>query len=123
MTTVQTLKAALYSLLDACTTSSVYGGQVPETATYPYVHFKLPTSNDHEHREDFVLEVQCWDKSYNSSGVETLAQNVDYKLNRSNYNSTGINFTTYRINRITLPSDDEFQGRELKYLVKAYLTT
>jgi hypothetical protein len=116
------LANAMYTLIDTATTASVYYGQVPSSAGYPYAHFKFSNSNDHEGREDIIMNVHCWDKNYGSSDVDTLMQNIDHAINRYNYNSTDINFTIYRINRMTLPSDDEFQGKELKYLVKAYLT-
>jgi hypothetical protein len=124
MKTFRDLKVAMYSIFTAISTSySYYSGQVPENASYPYAHFSFDQSNDVEGREDFIMNVQVWDKNYGSSDVDTLMNAIDQKLNRSNYHSTGINFTIYRINRMSLPSDDEFQGRELKYLVKAYLTT
>lgn len=131
MKTVNDLLYSIYTLINNATTEAVYKGQVPESATYPYVHFQLSNSNDNQGREDFILNINCWDKDYSSITLNNLVDTVDRAVNRHWINTTGstaststgkINACFYRINRMKLPSDDEFQGTELKYVVKTYLT-
>lgn len=95
--------------------------QAPEGTAYPYITYNLPNSNEQEFREDFILEVNIWDKSSDTTALETLTDNVDKKINRLKYIDENMQVSFYRINRMMIPDPDpNIRRRELRYQVKTY---
>lgn len=89
---------------------------------FPYVVYSLPTSNEVEHREDFILEINLWDYGADTTALEELTQNMDDALNRKHYLATGLLVVIYRINRMMIPDPDPaIRRRELRYQVKTYM--
>lgn len=89
---------------------------------YPYVTYRLPTSNEIEHREDFILEINLWDQGADTMVLEELTQNMDDALNRKHHLDTGLLVTIYRINRMMIPDpDQEIRRRELRYQARVYM--
>ncbi len=100
-----------------------YLEEAPKDATYPYVVYRLPTSTEEEHREDFILEVSLWDRGLDTTAVEGLTANVDAALNRMKHLAPALDMqvSVYRINRLMIPDPDPMiRRRELRYQLKAY---
>jgi hypothetical protein len=101
---------------------------VPENQVveYPYVVYNLPNSEEIvDRREDFILEVDVWDKPIDGSTValQTLADTIHQKLNRLTYtdNANGWSSRFYLVNRLMLPDPDPMiRRRQLRYEIKVY---
>jgi hypothetical protein len=103
-------------------TPKVYLEQAPAKTPFPYVVFNLPNSDEAEFREDFVLEVDVWDKSPDTTALETLTVSIDQALSRLKHLDTNFQASFYRVSRLMLPDDDPtIRRRQLRYQVKAYL--
>lgn len=77
------LMTALYQRIDEAHEHSTYRTQAPEKATYPYSVFKLmPISNTEKDRDDYMLEISCWDKPEGTSDARALemADNIRKSL-------------------------------------------
>ncbi|WP_373894462.1 DUF3168 domain-containing protein [Virgibacillus sp. CBA3643] len=68
------LMTALYQRINEAHEYSTYKNMASQTATYPYVIYKLlPISPTESGRDDYTLEVSCWDKLEGTSFVEVEA--------------------------------------------------
>lgn len=109
----------------------VFLERAPDKTQFPYVTYNLPTSDEQENREDFILEVDIWDNKTDTTVLETLTSTIDGNgaitgatgLNRLHHYENGVlQADFYRINRLQLPDPDEkIRRRQLRYEVKAYL--
>jgi hypothetical protein len=80
------LMKALYAQIDGAHAYKTYRTQAPETVIvngekvptpYPYVVYKLlPIQNTEKDRDDYTLEVSCWDKSNSDINVIQIADSV-----------------------------------------------
>lgn len=99
----------------------VYHQQAPTKRIYPYVVFNLPNSFDNENQEVFVLDVDVWDYTEDTTALETLSSTLWKALNRYRHLDEDIQFSIYRSTRLP-PLDDDpmFKRRklifELRYL-------
>lgn len=92
-----------------------------QSTPFPYVTYKLPTSTEEGHREDFILEVDIWDNNSNTFNLEQLTTSIDKALNRETYIDSNIQVSIYRINRLMIPDTDEtIRRRQLRYQCKVY---
>lgn len=103
----------------------IYLESAPQGATFPYVVYALPTSDENERREDFILEINIWDKPVDGSTVslQTLSDQIDQELNRlvfiDHVNDWLARF--YRINRLMIPDPDStIRRRQLRYEIRSY---
>lgn len=117
----------MINLLELITTklkevnSRVYLEQAPERTEFPYLVYTLPNSTEQEQREDFILAITVWDDSNDTVILETLADNVDKKINRLKYIDGNIQVCFYRINRLMLTDPNpNIRRRELRYQAKTY---
>lgn len=102
----------------------VYAEWAPQDGAFPYVVYRLPTSNESGWREDFILEVDIWDRPDDGSTVplQELADRIDQALHRRRYTSpegwtTGI----FRINRLMVPDPDPLiRRRQLRYELRTF---
>lgn len=114
------LKKVIFSLLKSVH-SRVYFVDAPEDETFPYVVYNLPTSTEAENREDFMLEVDIWDKAKDTTAIETLTQSIDTLLNREHAVNSKVLVNLYRVNRLVLTDDDKsIKRRQLTYQAKTY---
>lgn len=77
------LMTVLYQRINSAHEYNTYRTQAPEDATFPYVVFKLmPISNTENDRDDYTLEISCWDKSEGTSDARVLeiADNIRKSL-------------------------------------------
>jgi hypothetical protein len=100
------LRKAILSFLKA-KHPRVYFQVAPDNAVFPYLVYDLPNSSDDGVMERFILEVDGWDKSKDTTSIETLMDSVDKELHRKTVIlADAISATFYRENRIPLRDDD-----------------
>jgi|SRR5690625_3736187 len=74
------LMTVLYQRINSAHEYETYRTQAPENATYPYAVFKLmPISNTERDRDDYTLEISCWDKSEGTSDARVLEMADDIR--------------------------------------------
>ena len=77
------IMTAIYQQINNAHEYETYNGQAPQKITlsdgrriptpYPYVVYKLlPVSPTEKDRDDYTLEVSCWDKSESTSHVRII---------------------------------------------------
>jgi hypothetical protein len=100
----------------------VYFQVAPDNATMPYVVFDLPNSIDSGALENFVLDIDFWDDSTDTTILETLASVVDVAMHKHTIlvnNVLGTAF--YRDSRITLVDEDpRIRRRKYTYQARTY---
>lgn len=63
----------LYQRINNAHEYGTYQGQAPQKEPYPYVTYKLmPVDNTEKDRDDYMLEVACWDKSESTSHARVM---------------------------------------------------
>lgn len=102
-----------------------YSELAPQDAVFPLVIYKLPNSDEINRREDFMIEIDIWDRPADGSTVslQTLADQIDDALNRLVFTdkTNGWNVRLYRTNRLMIPdTDPNFKRRQLRYTAKIY---
>lgn len=101
--------------------SRVYFQQAPDNATYPFVVYDLPNSIDDGAMENFVLDIDVWDNSPNTTVLETLASDIDTGLHRITIVSNGLGATFYRENRQAMLDDDSrLRRRRLTFQIRTH---
>lgn len=93
----------------------------PQEEQYPFIVFRLPSSVENEQREDFIVEVDIWDNSADTTALENLTSAVDKALDRLRFNNTQVQTCLYRMNRLMVPdTDPQIRRRRLRYQAKTY---
>lgn len=99
---------------------AVYFEEAPSSAVYPYAVFKLPNSLEIESdRQDFILEIDVWDDSADTTRLEQLTDALDKQLYKLRHLDTNYCLLFQRTNRLMLP-DPDLKRRQLRYLIKTY---
>jgi hypothetical protein len=100
----------------------VHFKHAPDKATYPYLVYDLPNSTDDGLMERFVLEVDGWDKSKDTTSIETLMDSVDKELHRKVMVVNGeLAMILYRENRLSVIDDDpRIRRRKYVYQLRTY---
>jgi hypothetical protein len=99
----------------------VYFQRAPTSAVYPYLVYNLPNSTDDGTLENFVLDVDAWDNSTNTTAIETLIDSADDVLHRKTVIVGALSMTLYRENRLVLEDDDvSLLRRKYIYQVRVY---
>jgi hypothetical protein len=94
----------------------VYHQSAPDNAVYPYFVYNLPNSVDDGSLEQFVLDIDCWDISLDTTALETLINSADKVLHRKTIVvDDNLSMTFYRNNRLTL-TDEDPRIRRRKYI-------
>jgi hypothetical protein len=71
------LKEYIKTRLSSLTDIGVYNGNVPETATFPYLVFKFPAANQIvRNRSDKIMEIDYWDDSNDDTDILEAARLV-----------------------------------------------
>lgn len=101
----------------------VYFQTAPDTATFPYVTYDLPNSFTNEEQDIFNLDVDIWDMPVNgdTTQIETLASSFWKSLNKYRYIDENIQFSIYKMNRLSLKDDDvRIKRRKLIFQLRYY---
>lgn len=96
----------------------VYFMDAPKDAPFPYLVYDLPNSVDDGSLENFVLEVDGWDKGEDTAGIELLMDAADVALHRQVLHVGNMVVILYRDNRLTIP-DDEKRIHHRRYVYQA----
>lgn len=108
-------------------TARSYFDIAPQNTVFPYVTYRLPSSNDLDgdpngNREDFILEVDIWDNILDTTRLETLAQQIDDEFQRTYVNNANVAVHFYRLSRLMIPDTDQsINRRQLRYRLPTYL--
>ena len=99
--------------------------KAPEGEELPFIVFKLPNSDIQGEREDFILEVDIWDKERSGYDVRTevtnLTEDVDQALNKLVHLEQGFLTRLHKINQLSVPDDDNsIWRRQLRYRCLTY---
>lgn len=99
------LRIALVTLLKTVH-ARVYFNDAPDTAVMPYVVYDFPNSFTQEEQERFVMDIDVWDDSTDTTALETLAETIWNTLHKHRHIDDDIQFTINRQNRFPMKDDD-----------------
>lgn len=104
-------------------TTDVYFEQARDNALYPHIVFSLREVNLNDlHRQDYILEVDVWDKENDTTAVDALADNVEDLLHMQNLPQTNILPTFYKIDRKSIvDSDKKIKHRLVRFQIQNYV--
>lgn len=103
--------------------SNVYFEIADDTAMYPHVVFSFRTINlDDLSRQDYILDVDVWDKGRSTTAVDELCDKIESLLHTENLPQTRILPTFYLIDRKSLPDEDKnIKHRLIRFQVQNYV--
>lgn len=93
-----------------------------DIAVKPYVVFDFPNSVESGSLENFVLDIDVWDDSPDTTALEALIDTIDDTLHKKSILlSDKMGIVIYRENRLTLTDDDpRIRRRKYTYQVRTY---
>lgn len=77
------LKKILFNQINQAHEFSTYNNKAPQVANYPYAVYKImPIANTEANRDDYMLEISCWDKNEDTdfTRVTQLATDIKQSL-------------------------------------------
>ena len=121
MITFLELRTELQRILKTLHTR-VFFNVAPDDAVFPYVVFDFPNSVDSGDLENYVMDIDVWDTSTDTTALETLIGTIDNALHRKSVVLSGkMGFVIYRENRLVLTDDDKrIRRRKYIYQVRTY---
>lgn len=116
------LRKALHEHLKTIHTR-VYFQQAPDTATFPYIVYNIPSLNDDG--EDFqlvTLDIDGWDapETGDTTALETLMASVNTGMNKKTIVTEDFAVTFYLENKLSL-TDDDPRIKRRKYVYQGRL--
>ena len=122
VTRTNDLKKLIQEKLKTLTTN-VYFEQATDNALYPHIVFNFRTIELGDlSRQDYVLEVDVWDKGTSTYGVDELADKVEDLLHCENLPQTNILPTFYKIDRkAILDTDKQIKHRLIRFQIQNYV--
>ena len=102
--------------------ANVYHEIANEKALYPHIvfNFRRLDLNDLS-RQDYILEVDIWDRGDSSQRVDNLADSVENLLQAENLPQTNVLPTFYLIDRNNLPDENkEIKHRRIQFQFQNY---
>jgi hypothetical protein len=103
-------------VVDGESKSRVFFQKASDDAVFPYLVYNLPNSADDGSMDRFILDIDGWDVSTDTTAIETIMDSVDKGLHRKTVMiGTEISATFYRENRIPLTDEDKRISRR-KYI-------
>lgn len=102
--------------------ANVYHEIANEKALYPHIVFEFRRIDLNDlWRQDYILEVDIWDKQDSSQRVDNLADQVENLLQAENLPQTNVLPTFYLINRQNIPDEDkEIKHRRVQFQIQNY---
>ena len=103
-------------------TANVYHEIANEKNLYPHIVFDFRRIDLGDlWRQDYILEVDIWDKQDSSQRVDNLADQVENLLQAENLPQTNVLPTFYLINRQNIPDEDkEIKHRRVQFQIQNY---
>lgn len=103
-------------------TANVYFEIANEKALYPHIVFNFRRIDLGDlWRQDYILEVDIWDKQDSSLRVDDLADSVENLLQAENLPQDNVLPTFYLIDRQNIPDEDkEIKHRRVQFQIQNY---
>jgi hypothetical protein len=120
MSRVVEIRKAIKGALEAAQLN-VYFQEAPPDAAYPYLVFDLPNSADDGTLEQFIMDLDGWDRQRDTTALENMMNGADLALNGKSFSAGGLSFTLYRDNRMSvMDPDPSLKRRKYIYQIRAY---
>lgn len=121
VTRTNELKKLIQEKLKTLTTD-VYYEQARDNALYPHIVFFFRELNLEDiSRQDYILEVDVWDKGTSTYNVEELSDKVEDLLHTKNLPQTNVLPTFYKIDRKSLlDPDKDIKHRQIRFQIQNY---
>lgn len=100
----------------------VYHEVADDTAVYPHLVFQFRRIDLNDlSRQDYVLQVDVWDRNNSTQTVDNLADSVENLLQGKNLPQTNVLPTFYLIDRKTVEDEDKMiRHRQIQFQVQNY---
>lgn len=104
-------------------TNNVFYEQATDNALYPHLVFSFRTIDLGDlSRQDYILEVDVWDKGTSTVQVDELSDQVEDLLHTENLPQENILPTFYTIDRKSiLDSDKSIKHRLIRFQIQNYV--
>lgn len=104
-------------------TTNVFFEQATDNALYPHVVFAFREIDLGDiSRQDYVLEVDVWDKGTSTTAVDELADKIEDLLQLQNLPQTNILPTFFKIDRKSiLDQDKAIKHRLIRFQIQNYV--
>ena len=122
VTRTNDLKKLIQTKLKTLTTD-VYYEQARDNALYPHIVFSFKEVNLGDlSRQDYMLEVDVWDKNTSTYNAEELADKVEDLLHTQNLPQDKILPTFYKVDRKSiLDPDKDIKHRQIRFQIQNYV--
>jgi len=122
ITRTNDLKILLKTKLNTIATN-VFFEQATDDAIYPHIVFSFRTIDLGDlSRQDYILEVDLWDKTTDTTAIDTMADNVEDLLQGQNLPQDHILPTFYKIDRkAIIDSDKDIKHRLIRFQIQNYV--
>ena len=102
--------------------ANVYHEIANEKALYPHIVFSFRRLDLNDlSRQDYILEVDIWDRAKDWKNIEEIADQIEALFNDVNLPQPTIYPTFFRENRYSLDDPDKnLQHIQLRFLVQLY---
>ena len=122
ITRTNDLKKLIQTKLKTLTTN-VFFEQATDNALYPHIVFGFREIDLGDlSRQDYVLEVDVWDKGKSTVQVDELSDKVEDLLQAQNLPQTHILPTFYKIDRKSIiDSDKDIKHRLIRFQIQNYV--
>lgn len=100
----------------------VYHEVADDTAVYPHLVFQFRRIDLNDlSRQDYVLQVDVWDRNNSTQTADNLADSVENLLQGKNLPQTNVLPTFYLIDRKTVEDEDKMiRHRQIQFQVQNY---
>lgn len=103
-------------------TTNVYHEIANEDAVYPHIVFNFRRIDLQDlSRQDYILEVDVWDKGTSTTAVDNLADSVENLLQGKNLPQKTVLPTFYLIDRRNIIDEDKsIRHRQIQFQIQNY---
>ena len=104
-------------------TSNVYYEIAADNAMYPHIVFSFKTINLGDlWRQDYMLDVDVWDKGQNTTNIDALCDTIESLLHMQNLPQTKILPTFYLVDRRSIVDEDKtIKHRLVRFQIQNYV--